>query len=531
MLKNSYILDSTSFSSSDYARDLTQAAAAGADPLHQKDIAVLTEGFFKNLADTIIDYNALLPEGDPNKSMLLVKQQLEKIADEVEGEALVTNRLPATAADIPHDKQGLGSLLLPIRNNEVPASMFPTKGDFSIDKVWNLLYPTAPAEAMPATEQAAVPAAAAEEAKPEVTDMSAGQGDEGSKHASWMFKASADEAVAVEQAREMMVNSGYFSEEQRSESFNQKLNDILMQTQANIDDEITRRSIEHAGRAEMREKKQDDAQAEEARQKGINGDVDLNSLSPATRKKLEDAQAAAAKVSAEDDARAVSKQQRRQEFTDTADIPTAAIPGINQFIREMQLIMTPESNEPEDLMLHESLKKYFAELKQATAADPDNWRGPATDLMQQHPDLLERADVVAILAKLHRDEQDIRKEERPGRGPEKEIPARQRASLRMDAGLIMKNQEYDATKGQGPWELDIEAKAIRRRKVMVANAMLGRPPVPFALGDVVGFDRGSSITSGKILAIAAADYILETAKGVVKVNHEAVFEPSATDLF
>ena len=346
-----------------------------------------------------------------------------------------------------------------------------------------------------------------------------------------MFKVSADEAAVVEQAREAMVNSGYFSEEQRSDAFNEKLTNELMQTQANIEEEVSRRATARAGRAEMKEQGQA-AEAEEAARIKQIAEEDLANLTPETRKKLEDAQAAAAQFEADEKAKSESTSQRRKEFSDTASEPTTAIPGLNQYIALLQKeFLIPESNEPEDMMLHESLKKYFAELKAATASDPDNWRAPAADIMQRYPDLLERAEATGVMSQLQQKEKAERQEMRPSKGPEKEIPARQRKDINPQSGLILKNQEYDAMKGEGPWELDIEAKAIRRRKVMVANAMMGRPPVPFAIGDVVGFDLGSTITSGKILAIAAAHYIVETPKGVATVSHEAVFEPSATDLF
>ncbi|HRZ77404.1 MAG TPA: hypothetical protein P5248_08560 [Bacteroidales bacterium] len=533
MLKHSRFLSPESITAQDYARDLAAAAAAGADPLHQKDIAVLTEGFFQNLASVIIDYNILLSGGDANTYILAARNTLEKIADDVEEEALIANNLPATAADIPHDKQGLGSLLLLPKNDAKVARLFPNKGDFSVDKVWNLLFSAAPKGEAESTYPVQSPEELAKmeeglasgEIKPHVEDMSEGL----NKPAAWTFiKAAADESAVVEQARQMMVDSGYFSEEQRSDAFNQKLNDILMQTKANIDDEVAARAAARAGRAELAEQKQAEGEAEDLRVKEI-AEGDLANLSPETRKKLEDAQAERAKAIAEETNKQEMVKDRKKEFSGTPGIPTPAVPGLDNFVDKMRRVMVPEDKTLEGQQLNVSMNAYLSELQKAIASDPDNWRGPAADLIQNYPDLMERAEVVDILSQQQNEAREEKREYKPPMGPGKDIPVSQRSSLNVAAGLIKKHEEYDKTRG--PWELDIEAKALRRRKVMVANSMMGRPPVPYTLGDTVGFSRGSEITSGKILAIAASTYIVETLKGVTKVAHEEVFEPSATNLF
>ena len=615
MLKNARFLSPESLTPADFGRDMAELVASGADPARKNDIIVLNEGFYKNLATMIMDYNTLLSEGDPNKAILDSRATLEKIADEVEENAQLSNQLPSTPADIPHDRPGLTHLLQIAK--ESPKGLFPTTETFNLDNLRHMLYapgsaeapgsvyPTQSPEELAAKEQQLAEmgpeqvkdlgvkvdleqaditpethaenlraqeekdAAAAEfeaaekarreesrkmedeleaekeapgqleqqkknraggEAERDAEDRRLGRGKYAppKKAAGWLFKVAADESAVLEQVREIMVDSGYFSAEQRDVIFDQKINYMLQQVKDNIDQEIADRAAARAGKAEIKEQKQDEALAADERVKQFTAD-ELASLSDETRKKLEDARAEQAKFEAEDKAKAESQSQRRKQFTDMAGGPTAAIPGLNQYTVLLQKVMIPESNEPEDQMLHESLKKYFAELKQATAADPDNWRAPAMDIIQKYPDLMERADVVAILSKVQKDQQELRQEEKPSRGPGKEIPPSQRASLNLRSALIKKNEEYDKT--HGPWELDIEAKALRRRKIMVANAVMGRPPVPFTLGDMVGFSRSSSVTSGKILAIAATDYILETDKGVVKVSHEAVFEPAATDLF
>jgi hypothetical protein len=97
------------------------------------------------------------------------------------------------------------------------------------------------------------------------------------------------------------------------------------------------------------------------------------------------------------------------------------------------------------------------------------------------------------------------------------------------SAIITKNQEYDKT--MGPWELDKEAQAIRRRKVMVANAIQGRPVMPYGVGDTIAFSCKSSFDTGEIVDITKTAYVVKTAAGQIEVAHEAAFEPTIKDIF
>jgi hypothetical protein len=97
------------------------------------------------------------------------------------------------------------------------------------------------------------------------------------------------------------------------------------------------------------------------------------------------------------------------------------------------------------------------------------------------------------------------------------------------SALIAKNSEYDKTKGA--WDLDRDARIIRRRKNMIANALADKPAVPYVTGDTLVLTHNGSLVSGVLESATDTDYTLRVGDTLVTVPHEVVVEPGMEGMF
>jgi hypothetical protein len=486
MLKISKIIQPGSLTGAQMAKDMVDAIGMSVDESIRNDFKVMLEGRLQYIAQIIFDYNKSHSGGSGLVALNDTRQQLETIADEMAEDINVANMLPATAEEIPADRATLMGLL------DI-ANKYPTYFDTSLINHLE--------DAMAQTE--------------DVTPI-----------------------------QQEMVASGMFSAQQRMDMFIAKTKSTMERYEEMARMDVGQKTVEQ----EMREqKKGDKANAAEEEQKrlrelGLEPETKIENLTPEMRAEVEERQAEQAAAQLREEEKARAQGESRTEFYKGTMSPTGEIPGLDQFMKDLQVMA--HSYFPGDEEMRATLIAYTGALMDAAAKDPDNWQQIAKEMFNSYPMLESLASEMQqkIDSQTYEREQKIRAPHRP---PQETTPESQKieelpadvsvtpeAPIAPTSAIIVKNQEFDAMKGQGPWELDLEAKAIRRRKVMVANAIMGRPPVPFTINDTVGFSRGSAIDSGKIVAIKAHSYIVENAaKNRTEVDHEAVFETSATDLF
>ena len=573
MLKLAKIIQPGSVKASDMGHDMAAAAAINLPPERRGDFIALNEGIFANIAQAVLAYNMMYSGGVLNSAKLSTRRTLEDIGEEIQGEVALQSapEMPQTVAEIPTDRAGITALLSLADKNP---GLFDTG---LVEKLYNMLAPAAPTHPHETTFQQTPGAAEAkaEELKQQ-TRMPKLEQKYPALEKPWaessLHLTAADDAATLQQVHDEMVQSGQFSYEQRNNVFSDRLVETFLSWEDMVTQEKLAREVAHAGNANIREEKERSKQEEEARLEGLLADeVSIADMSPSMRARVEQRQAEKADVQAREKAKAAEKEESRKElFRGVSKLPNETA-GLEEYLRNLEklLIKKPKKGGEEDEELRASFQAYAESLRYEAEKSPATWQNKAKDLIRQFPDLMDLAEEKSGREEQYQYERKQKQEYKPPHKPPQEmVPESQKADelppgvfipskplekpfnpiklppkpereepeepeepIAPTSALITKNQEYDAMKGEGPWLLDKEAKAIRRRKVMVQNAMFGRPPVPYAIGDTVGFTRGSALDSGKIVAIKAHDYILETSKGQVAVNHDAIFEPAQTDLF
>ena len=592
MLKHSYVLKGTEVTADDYAASLAEAAAAGMPEARKRDMVILTQPYFKNIASGVMDYYSLLSGGNKLDAIKDASSELEKLADDIYTESELANQLPATPEEIPADRAGIVNLLQLARQNpKMFQSWAPPvtdtdpetgKGEplvdipgFDINQVWRELYPAAPKqekqvydpnykwdptkepkketiemplvpaedaaaavakveeektqvppapqEAEPETSQRTPEEQAAEDADRAERDKQRAESEKNKLKASWNFKVSADEGAVLQSVRQQMVDSGYFSKAQREEAFTSKLDDVLKGWYDRINEAVRDAVGQKEYSKEMQMQKSQEQMDQTKRVRDMMADeAALAALSPETRKRIEEATQAQAAAQLSEEEKMSLRTQRREKAQETGGMPVPSIPGFEEFVRNLQYrfkLLLAEGSVDESS--YHIIQDYAAAVVQAATNHPEiPWEKVAAEKINDFPELPALMEQLQMFAMFQDVEKEYKKMEKPPKGP-----------YSKEAGLITKNQQFDSMKGMGPWELDKEAKAIKRRKVMVANAMFGFPPVPFAIGDTVGFSRGSALDSGVIVNITKTNYTLRTAAGDVLVDHENVFEPASTGLF
>ena len=485
MLRLARIIAPGSLTGDQMGQDMVNAIAMAVDESIRKDFTVMLEGRIKYIAQIIFDYNKSRSGDNGMVALNETRKQLELIADEMAEDINVANMLPSTAAEIPADRATLMGLL------DI-ANKYPTYFDTSLVNHLE--------EAMSQTE--------------DVTPI-----------------------------QQEMVASGMFSSEQRMQNFIAK----TKSTMETYEDMARMDTGERTINQEMREqKKGDKAQAQEDEQKrlhdlGLLPETKIENLTPEMRAEVEAREAERAKANLREQQKAQALGDTRTEFYKGTMGERSEVPGLDQFVKDLKIMA--DLYFPDDEEVRASVTAYTGALSDFAAKNPSNWQEEAMEMFKQFPLLADLAAEMQRTVDQGKATQD-EKIRAPHRPPQETVPESQKVEEAMPtpadplpnpiqptSALITKNKEFDASNGMGPWEMDKEAKVIQRRKVMVANAIMGRVPVPYAIGETVGFSCGSTIESGKIIAIKAHTFIVENAKAKTEVAHEAVFETSATDLF
>ena len=482
MLRRSYI--TKAITAAGMGHDIAEAASLGLPEDRRQDFIILHEGMFGNIVKEVLEYQNMLSGGNRNTAIAETQSIAESMGDAIAEDLSVADLLPSTPAEIPADRSGLTGLL-------------------------------------------------------QLADRQPKSFDTGKVEGWYNALAASDEAIP--QVREEMVQSGLFSSEQRMSVFSEKLQDTYNMWQDNVVRELTDRATKAAGKSEVKEQNERLRAEEQARIADLVGDVSIADIKdPAMRAKVEQRQAEIAKAQIAEQEKFMEQDRRQSEFAESVSKPSAITPGLDAYLEDIKRQLTPDSNDPEDIAMQQRVVEFSNELRGAVAATPEiPWETASAVIMKQYPDLLDlatalQADVDQGKYERERgtlDQQEIRP---PHKRPDQTVPESQKADelpegITTSSALIKKNEEFDKTKG--PWEIDLEAKALRRRKVMVANALLGRPPLPYTVGDSVAFSRGSSLDCGSIVDITATHYVVKAKNDQVEIAHEAVFEPAIKELF
>lgn len=511
--------------------DIAEAAAANLAEDRRTDFIILNEGTFANVVQEIMNYHLLTSGGNRTIALRDTRNDAEKLGDDIAEDLSIADQLPTAPEDIPVDHAGLLGLLQ-------IADKYPKVFDTAlIEKWYNMLSPAThpPKDLAPVADPELLAQQLSEMEKKEQKET-----EKWEKHfqgrEQWSSLAVKQGADAVASVRQEMIDSGLFTSEQRQAAFEDKLIDTYMAWQNLITDIKLQKEMAGEARENIREQKEgEEAKVQQSIEERT---VGLEDMSPAMRAKVEERQAAEAKakMQAEDDAKAAA--ERTMEFNVGTAPSETEIPGLDEFIRDLQVLTRRSPDEPPDEERIAKVHHYAEALKGAAKEHPEvPWETAAATLAKDfglEAEFSELEDTVRQQREQREKAQEMRA---PSKPPAETVPESQKAEteeelppgISVTTALIRKHEEFDKTKG--PWELDLEAKALRRRKLMVQNAVLGRPVLPYKVGDKVAFTRNTALVAGEIMDITQDTYVLKTDSGEVEVAHGSVFDPGFEGLF